>query len=80
MGCVNNAPQGKENMKEYAQVEGVSADLGVALELTVDLSRRNGVSEMVEYCEKVLHSSVRPHVNLVPVRNGTGTHLMRPDT
>ncbi len=30
--------------------------------------------------EKVLHSSARPHVDLVPGRNRTGTCLMRADT
>ncbi len=36
-------------LKEYAQAEGVSAKLGVASELAVDLSHRNKVPEMVEY-------------------------------
>jgi hypothetical protein len=56
------------------------AKLGVASELAVDLSRRNGVPEMAEYYEKVLRSSARPHVDLVPGGNGTGTCLMRADT
>ncbi len=51
-----------EKLKEYARAEGVLAKLGVALELAVDLSCRNGVPEMAEYCEKVPHSSARPHV------------------
>jgi hypothetical protein len=67
-------------MKEYATAEGVSAKLGVALESAVDLSHRNGVPEMVEYCEKIPRSSARPHVDLVPGGNGTGTHLMHADT
>ncbi len=67
-------------MKEYAPAEGVSAKLGVALELVIDLSHENGVSEMVEYCEKVLCTSTRPHVDLVPGGNGTGMRLMRADT
>jgi hypothetical protein len=66
--------------KEYARVEGVSAKLGVALELAVDLSRRNVVPETAEYCEKVLRSSARPHVDLVPGGNGTGTCLTHADT
>ncbi len=44
-------------MKEYAQVEGVSAGFGVDLELVSDLSRGIGVSETVEYWEKVQHTS-----------------------
>ncbi len=67
-------------LKEYAQAEGVSAKLGVALGSAVDLSRRNGVPEMAEYCEKVPHTSARPHVDLVPGRNGTGTRLTHADT
>jgi hypothetical protein len=67
-------------LKEYAQAEGVSAELGVALESAIDLSRENGVSEMAEYCEKDPHTSARPHVDLVPGGNGTGTRLMRADT
>ncbi len=66
-------------LKEYAQSEGVSAKLGVALELGIDLSHGNGVSEMAEYCEKVPCTSTRPHVDLVLGRNGTGTCLMRTD-
>jgi hypothetical protein len=53
---------------------------GVDLELASDLSRRIGVSEMAEYWENVQCTSGRPHVDLVPGRNGTGTHLMRADT
>jgi hypothetical protein len=49
-------------LKEYAQAEGVSAKLGVALELVADVSRRNEVPEMAEYCEKVPRSSARSHV------------------
>ncbi len=67
-------------MKEYAQAEGVLAKLRVASELTVDLSCGNGVPEMVEYCEKVLRASVRPNIDLVSGRNGTGTRLTRADT
>ncbi len=67
-------------LKEYARAEGVSAELGVASELVVDLSRRNGVPEMAEYCEKVPRSSTRPHIDLVPGGNGTGTRLTRADT
>jgi hypothetical protein len=53
---------------------------GVDLESASDLSRRIGVSEMVEYWEKVQRTSARPHVALVPGRNGTGTRLTRADT
>jgi hypothetical protein len=67
-------------LKEYAQVEGVLVKLGVASELAVDLSCRNGVLETAEYCEKVPHSSARPHVDVVLGRNGTGMRQMRADT
>ena len=67
-------------MKEFARTEGVSAELGVASELEVDLSRGNGVPETAEYCEKVPRSSSRPHVDLVPGGNGTGMRLMHADT
>jgi hypothetical protein len=67
-------------VKDYAGAQGVSAELGVASESAVDLSRGNGVPETVEYCEKVLHSSARPHVDLVPGRNGTDPRLMHVDT
>jgi hypothetical protein len=67
-------------LKEYARAEGVSAELGVALELAVDLSRRNGVPETAKYCEIVPRSSARPHVDLVPGRSGTGTCFTLADT
>jgi hypothetical protein len=67
-------------LKEYAQVEGVSAELGVASESAVDLSCGNGVPETAEDCEKIPPTSMRPQVDLVPCRNGTGTFLMRADT
>ncbi len=67
-------------MREYAQAEGVSPKLGVALESAADLSRGNGVPEMAEYCEKVPHSCAMPHIGVVPGRNGTGMRLMRADT
>ncbi len=67
-------------LKEYAQAEGVLAYLGVASELAVDLSRGNGVPETAEYCEKVPRTSARPHVDLVPGGNGTGTRLTGTDT
>jgi hypothetical protein len=67
-------------LKEYAQAEGVSVKLGVALELRADLSRKNGVPEMTEYYEKVPCNSARPHINLVPGRSVTGTHLTHADT
>jgi hypothetical protein len=52
---------------------------GVDLESESDLSRRIGVSETTEYWEKVQRTSARPHVDLVPVGNGTGTRLTRAD-
>jgi hypothetical protein len=67
-------------LKEYARAEGVSAKLGVALELVVDLSHRNRVPETAEYCEKVPCNSARPHVDLVPGGNGAGTRLTCADT
>jgi hypothetical protein len=67
-------------LKEYARAEGVSAELGVTSELVVDLSCGNRVPEVAEYCEKILRTSARPHIDLVPGRNGTGTRLMRADT
>jgi hypothetical protein len=68
------------SLKEYARVEEVLAELGVALELAADLSHENRVPEMVEYCEKVSRNYARPHVDVVPDRNGTGTCLTRADT
>jgi hypothetical protein len=69
-----------KGLKEYARVEGVSAKFRVASELAADLSCENGVSEMAEYCEKVLCTLVRPHVDLALGGNGTGTHLTHADT
>jgi hypothetical protein len=62
-------------VKEYAQAEGVSAGFGVDSESVSDLSHGIGVSETVEYWEKVQRTSARPHVDLVPGGNGTGTRL-----
>jgi hypothetical protein len=59
-------------LKEYPRAEGVSAKLGVALELVVDLSHSNEVPETAEYCEIVPHSSTRSHVDVVLGGNGTG--------
>jgi hypothetical protein len=67
-------------LNEYAQVEGVSAELGVVSESVADLSCENGVPEMVEYCKKVPRNSARPHIDVIPGRNGTGTCLTRADT
>jgi hypothetical protein len=50
--------------------EGVLAKLRVALESVVDLSCRNRVPEMAEYCEKVPRSSAWPHADLVWARMG----------
>jgi hypothetical protein len=65
--------------KEYARVERVSARFRVDSELVSDLSCGIGVSEMAEYWEKVQHTSARPHVDLIPGGNGTGTRLTRAD-
>jgi hypothetical protein len=67
-------------MKEYARAEGVPAGFGVDLESASDLSRGIGVSETAECWEKVQRTSARPHVDLVPSGNGTGTCLTRADT
>ncbi len=67
-------------LKEYARAEGVLAGLGVDLKSASDLSRGIGVSETAEGWEKVQRTSARPHVDLVPVGNGTGTRLTRADT
>ncbi len=72
--------QDTKNLKDYVQAEGVSVELGVALELTADLSHKKGVPEMAEYHEKVLCNSARPHVEFVPGGSGTGTCLTRADT
>ncbi len=66
-------------LKEYAQAEGVSAGFGVDSESVSDLSRGIVVSETAEYWEKVQRTSARPHVDLIPGRNGTDTCLMRAD-
>jgi hypothetical protein len=68
------------DLKEYAQAEGVSAEFGVDLESVSDLSHGIRVSEMAECSEKVQSTSARPHVDLVPGGNGTGTRLTRADT
>ncbi len=52
---------------------------GVDLESVSDLSCRIGVSETAEYWEKVQCTSARPHIDLVPGGNGTGTCLTRAD-
>jgi hypothetical protein len=67
-------------LKEYAQVEGVSVELRVALELTADLSHKNGVPETAEYYKKVPCNSARPHINVAPDGSVTGTRLKRADT
>ncbi len=67
-------------LKKYARVEGVSAGFGVDSELAVDLSHEIGVSETAEYWEKVPCISARPHIDIVPGRNGTGMRLTCADT
>ncbi len=66
-------------MKEYAQAEEVLAGFGVDLESMSDLSRGIGMSETVDYWEKVQRTSAGPHVDLVPDRNGTGMCLTHVD-
>jgi hypothetical protein len=65
---------------KYARAEGVSAGFGVDSESASDLSHGIRVSETAECWEKVQRTSARPHVDLVPGGNGTGTHLTRADT
>jgi hypothetical protein len=67
-------------VKEYAQAEGVLVELGVASELTADISHVNGVPEMAEYYEKVPCNSARPHVDAVLNGSVAGMRLMRADT
>jgi hypothetical protein len=67
-------------LKEYARAEGVSAGFGVDSESASNLSCGIGMSEMAECWAKNQRTSVRPHVDLVPGRNGTGTRLTRADT
>ncbi len=62
-----------QKMKEYAQVEEVSAGFRVDSVLVSDLSHKIGVSETAEYLEKVQRTSAGPYVDLVPDKNGTGT-------
>ncbi len=66
-------------MKDYAQAEGVLAGVGVDSESASDLSLGIGVSETAECWEKVQRTSARPHVDLVPGRNRTGTRLTHAD-
>ncbi len=66
-------------LKEYARAEGVSAGFGVDSESASDLSCEIGVSEMAECWEKVQPTSARPHADLVPGGNGTGTRLTHAD-
>jgi hypothetical protein len=53
---------------------------GVDLEAASDLSRGIGVSKTAECWEKVPCTSARPHVDLVPGGNGTGSRLTHADT
>jgi hypothetical protein len=55
-------------------------EFGVDLESASDLSCGIGVSEMAECWERVPHTSARPHVDLVPGGNRTGTRLTHADT
>jgi hypothetical protein len=67
------------NLKRYARAKGVS-NMPKRREYRPEIRSRFGVSETVEYWEKVQRTSARPHVDLVPGKNGTGTRLMRADT
>ncbi len=71
---------GAHTLKEYAQVEGVLVELGVASALTADLSHKNGMPEAAEYYEKVPYNSPRPHVDFVPDGSVTGMRLTLADT
>ncbi len=73
----NSLPDKK---KEYARAEGVSAGFGIDFESASDLSCGIGVSKTAKCWEKVQRTSARPHVDLVPDKNGTGTRLTRADT
>jgi hypothetical protein len=66
-------------LREYAQVEEVSAGFGVNLVLASDLSLGIGVSEMAEYLEKVQRTYAGPYVDLVLGKNGTGRCLTHAD-
>jgi hypothetical protein len=68
------------DLKEYARVDGVLVELGVASESTADLSHKNRVPEMTEYYEKVPFNSARPHVEFVPGGSVTGMRLTHADT
>ncbi len=68
------------DLKEFSRAEGVSARFGVDSESVSDLPHGIGVSVMVECLEKVQRTSARPHVDLVPGGNRTGTRLTRADT
>ncbi len=61
-------------------MQRIGRRFGVDSESVSDLSRRIRVSETVEYWEKVQRTSARPHIDLVPGRNGIGRCLMRADT
>jgi hypothetical protein len=67
-------------LKEYARAEEVSAGFGVDSESVSDLSRGIGVSDTAEYWEKVQRTFARPHVDLIPGGNRTGTRLTHADT
>ena len=60
-------------------MEGVSAGFREDSEVVSDLSRGIGVSETVEYWEKVQPTSARPRVDLIPGGNGTGMRLTHAD-
>jgi hypothetical protein len=57
-------------LKEYAQVEEVSARFAVDLVMVSDLSHRIGLSEAAEYWKKVQRTSTGPYVDLVPGKMG----------
>ncbi len=67
-------------LKKHAQAKRILVKLGVASKLTAYLSHENGVPETAGYCKKVLCYSARPHIDFVPGRSVTGTHLTSADT
>jgi hypothetical protein len=64
-------------LREYAQAEGVLVELGVASELTLDLSWKNGVSETTKFCKKDPCNSTRPYIDFVLGGSVTDTCLTR---
>jgi hypothetical protein len=66
-------------VKENAQAEEVLARFGVDSVSMSDLSCKIGVSETVEYWEKVQHTSTGHYVDLVPGKMGLARARHLPD-